>query len=166
MDVLAGGQVMSFDSGKSDDELDDFGKMLKMQMGPMLTAVIFAKGNGLGEVLEMKVEPNIPGVEDVGNQASSVAYPKEAVKIGTTWNMEKENKGSKMNFVYTVKSISGKEVVLSISGSISGKANGTISGDMNVDRKSGIPLKSTINMKMNVNGQEMETNMVSAMKKI
>jgi hypothetical protein len=45
MDMLQGGNVMSFDSTKKDDELDEAGKMTKTQMGPMLEAVVSVKGN-------------------------------------------------------------------------------------------------------------------------
>ena len=166
VDVLAGGQNMGFDSDMSDDELDDSGKMLKSQMGPILGAVISTKGNSLGEVLEVTVEPNIPGADDMAKQNSNVVYPKEAVKVGSTWSIEKNKQGVKMNFVYTVKSISNTLVILNITGTVSGNAEGTITGAMNIDKNSGVPLKSSIDTKMSVGGQEMTTIVNAVMKKI
>lgn len=165
MDMLQAGQVMSFDSTKSDDELDETGKMMKAQMAPMLTAVIQAKGNSLGEVLEVTVEPNIPGVEDMAKQSSNVVYPKEAVSVGSTWTMTKEEKGMKMDFLYTVKSISNDTIAVDLSGDVTGMATGTISGNMSIDKNSGIPVNSLINMNMSVSGQELKTKATMTMVK-
>ena len=165
MDMLQGGKAMSFDSSKSDEELDDAGKMMKTQMGPMLKTLIYAKGNNLGEIIEVKVEPNVPGVEDMAKQSSNVVYPKEAVKVGSTWTMTKEQKGMKMDFLYTVKTISKEHVVLDLSGDVSGMATGKITGNINIDRKSGIPANSSIDMALSVSGQELKSKVTMTMVK-
>ncbi|MDG2193749.1 MAG: DUF6263 family protein [Polaribacter sp.] len=165
MNMLSGGNLMSFDSDKSDDELDETGKMMKAQMGPMLKMVFFSKGNSLGKVLELKIEPDLPGASDMAKQFSGVIYPKEAVKVGSTWNLVKEEKGMKMGFVYAVKSISKDKVLLAVSGNISGMGEGTILGNMTIDRASGIALKSKIDMTMSISGQEVESTVNIAMKK-
>jgi hypothetical protein len=157
MDMLQGGNAMSYDSTKSDEELDAGGKQMKTQMQPMLNALMHVKGNNLGEIIDIKIEPNVTGMEDIAKQSSSVVYPKEAVKVGDSWTMTKEEKGMKMDFVYTVKTISSENVNLDISGDISGMATGKITGDMQIDSASGVPMDSNINMVMNVNGQEMTT---------
>lgn len=166
MNSSMGGQNMSFDSDKTDDELDDIGKMMKAQMSPMLEAVLYAKGNNLGEVTEMNVEPNVPGLNDIGNQLSNVIYPKEAIKIGSSWEMEKETNGVTMKFIYTLKSISEKEIVLDLTGDILGMAEGNVEGNMAIDKLSGVPTKSNINMKMNAQGQEIESTITILTEKI
>jgi len=165
MNMLQGGNSMTFDSSKSEDELDQTGKMMKAQMDPMLKALIVLKGNNLGEISEVNITPNVPGMEDMAKQYSSVVYPKEAVKVGSTWSMSQEQKGMKMNYVYTVKSIVVDSVVLSVSGDVSGMATGTIIGEMTIDAKTGIPSKSLIDMKMSVQGQEMLSNVSMTMVK-
>jgi hypothetical protein len=165
MDMLQGGNVISFDSSKSDDELDEGGKMMKTQMAPMLKAVVYAKGNNLGEVLEAKVEPNVIGMEDLANQSSNVIYPKEAIKVGSTWSTSKNQKGMEMDFIYTVKSIAKDNITLDLSGKVSGMATGSISGSMIIERESGIPLDSQINMDMAVSGQELKTKVTMIMAK-
>ncbi|ARV16783.1 hypothetical protein BTO07_00580 [Polaribacter sp. SA4-12] len=165
MDMLQGGQAISFDSSKSDDELDEAGKMMKAQMAPMLKAVIYAKGNNLGEVIEAKVEPNVMGMEDLANQSSNVVYPKEAIKVGGTWSMSKNQKGMVMDFIYTVKSITNDKIVLDLSGKVSGMSTGSISGSIIIERASGIPVDSQINMDMFVSGQEMKTKVTMIMAK-
>ena len=165
MDMLQGGQAMSFDSSKSDDELDEVGKKMKAQMAPMLKAIIYAKGNNLGEITDVKVEPSIPGVEDMAKQSSNFVYPKEAIKVGSTWSMVKEEKGMKMNFVYTVNSMTKDKVILDLSGDVSGAATGSILGSMNIDKVSGIPDSSLVNMNMSVNGQELKLKIETLMVK-
>ncbi|MDG1744023.1 MAG: DUF6263 family protein [Polaribacter sp.] len=155
MDMLQGGNIISFDSSKSDDELDEAGKMMKTQMGPMLEAVVLTKGNNLGEITEAVVEPNVPGMEDIANQSSNVVYPKEAVKVGSTWTMSKDEKGMKMDFLYTVTSILKETILLDLSGDVSGMADGKITGNIKIDRTSGIPLETLMNMNLSVNGQEL-----------
>ena len=164
MDMLQGGKVMSFDSSKSDGELDDAGKMMKTQMAPMLKAVVFSKGNNLGEIIESKVEPSVMGMEDLANQ-SSVVYPKESIKVGSTWSMSKNQKGMIMDFIYTVKSIVKDKIVLDLSGKVSGMGTGNIAGNMIIDRKSGIPVNSQIDMDMSVSGQALKTKVKMLMAK-
>ena len=165
MDMLQGGNVISFDSSKSDDELDETGKAMKTQLGPMLEAVIFAKGNNLGEVLEFKIEPNVPGMEDMANQTSNVVYPKEAIKVGSSWTMTKNEKGMKMDFIYTVKSILKDTIILDLSGEVSGMATGKITGRMDIERISGIPISSLIDMNLSVSGQELKSKVTMTIAK-
>jgi hypothetical protein len=165
MDMSQGGNNMSYDSSKSDEELDAGGKMMKSQMGPMLQAVITVKGNSMGEISETTVEPNIPGAEDLAKQSSNVVFPENAVRVGDTWTMTKSVQGMDMNFVYKVKSITKEVVLLGVSGSVGGMAEGTIAGDVKVDRNSGVPLNSTINMNMTIQGQVMITEMTATMTK-
>ena len=165
MDMLQGGNVVSFDSSKSDDELDEAGKMMKTQMGPMLEAVVFTKGNTLGEITEAIVEPNVPGMEDITNQSSNVVYPKEPVKTGSTWTMSKNEKGMKMDFLYTVKSILKETILLDLSGDVSGMAAGKITGNIKIDRTSGIPVETLIEMNLSVSGQELKSKVTMTTRK-
>ena len=165
MDMLQGGNVMSFDSTKSDEELDDTGKMMKDQMSPMLEAVLTAKGNDLGEVIEVTAAPNVPGMNDFANQ-SNVIYPKEALKVGSTWAFQKNEKGMVLDFVYKVTSILKDKVGLEITGKSSGMATGDITGTMDIDRKSGVPLNSNIDMALSVQGQEMNSKVSMTMIKL
>lgn len=165
MDMLQAGNVMSFDSSKSDDELDEMGKMMKAQMSPMLTSVITSKSNNLGEVLEMKAEPNVPGMDDFANQ-SNVVYPKEAIKVGSTWTFQKNQKGMVLDFIYTVKSILKDKVELGITGKSSGMATGDITGTMSVDKESGVPLSSVIDMALSMQGQDLTSKITMIMTKL
>lgn len=165
MDMLQAGNVMSFDSTKNDDELDEMGKMMKAQMSPMLSSVITSKGNNLGEVLEVKAEPNVPGMDDFTSQ-TNVVYPKEAIKVGSTWTYQKNEKGMVLDFVYTVKAIAKDKVELDITGKSSGMATGDITGTMSIDKASGVPLTSDIDMLLTIQGQKMTSKVSMTMAKM
>ncbi|QTE22780.1 hypothetical protein [Polaribacter cellanae] len=166
MDMMQGGQIMSYDSSKKEEDLDETGKMMATQMGPFLKANFTSKGNNRGEVLETKVEPNVPGAEEMLKQSGNVVYPKETVKVGTEWSMEKNEKGMELKFTYKVVEITASNVKLDVTGTVGGMATGTISGNMNINRKSGIPTNSKIDMKMALQGQEIITGVVSKMVKM
>lgn len=140
MDMIQGANIVSFDSTKSDEELDEMGKMMKAQVGPFLTATITNKINSLGEVTDVVVEPQIAGIEDLTKQSSNIIFPEEAIKVGSSWDLTKSENGMDIKIIYTVKEITKTNVLLSISGYVSAMASGTVDGKMNIDRSSGVPL--------------------------
>lgn len=157
LDMIQGSSVINYDSNKSDEELDETGKMMKAQVGPFLTVTLTNKMNGLGEVTDVVVEPKIPGVENMTKQTASVIYPEEALQVGSSWEMTNSEGGMDFKMIYSVKEITNSNVLLTISGNVSGMASGSIDGKMNVDRTSGVPTSSELEMKMDVQGQEMIT---------
>ncbi|CAM1367536.1 conserved hypothetical protein [Tenacibaculum sediminilitoris] len=166
MDMKQGGVNVSYDSSKKDEELDETGKMMKSRMQPMLSATIMTKGDNLGNILETKVEPsNIQEAKDFTKQSSSVIYPKEAVAVGDTWTKTKNDGAMSFSFTYKVKSISSKNVLIDILGKITGAADGDITGSMDIDRDSGMPLESKINMTMKIQGQDAITNITVTLTK-
>ncbi|MDY0779785.1 hypothetical protein [Tenacibaculum sp. IB213877] len=160
MDMSQGGIQMSYDSSKKEEELNETEKIMQAKMSPMLQAVITTKTNNLGKVLETKVTPNIPETADLANQPSSVIYPEYKLGVGDSWTMEKENNGMKFNFIYKVTSITNKNVLLNVSGKVNGIAVGNINGNMDIDKKSGVPITSKIAMDMKVEEQDFKTDII------
>jgi len=155
MDVSQGGQTMSYDSEMSDDELDEMGKMMKAQFAPMMAAKIMTKTTHRAETIETIVEPEVTGMDQFTNNSGSVVYPKEAVKVDESWTVNKMEKGMDMTMIYTVKSIENNIVNIEISGTIELLAEGTISGNMEIDRATGNVNYSTMDMNMVASGQEI-----------
>lgn len=165
MDVFQGEKVQSYDSTKEVKEEDVFANQMKQALGGMLDANIFVKGNFLGEALEVKIEPNFPGMQEMMASNESIIYPKEKIKVGGTWSMTKNQQGIKMNFTYTVKEINQEFVFLNITGDTSGLATGEISGKMKLDREDGVPVDSTITIDMETAGQKIITSVEMVTKK-
>lgn len=159
MNVAQGGQLMSYDSSKKEEELSPTDEVMKAQMAPMMKVLITTKGDNLGKIIETKVEPNIPNANNLTQQSSNVVYPENAVSVGDTWSMNKDANGMKLNFVYKVNSITAKNVLLDISGNVEGVGTGNITGTMNIDKKTGVALTSKIEMLMKVQEQDLTTSM-------
>jgi hypothetical protein len=138
MDMMQGGMTMNYDSNKS-DELDQMGQMLKSQFAPMMEAIIYNTLDHQGNVIDTKLDPAIPGMEQITNGSMTVInYPKEKVSVGSSWTSENENQGMKMITKYTVSSIADGLVTLDVSGDMNGAGTGTIKGKTTIEISSGI----------------------------
>ncbi len=167
MDMRQDQLAVSYDTNKKHEELDETGQMMKTRLEPMLSATIITKGDNLGNILETRVEPSdIEGAADFADQSGSVIYPKEKVAVGDTWTKTKVDNAMTFNFIYKVKAINRNNILVDISGSISGTASGDITGTMDIDRDSGMPTLSKINMTMSIEGQKSTTDMTAKFTKI
>ncbi len=165
MNMEQSGMKINYDSNLKEEDLDEKAKMMSTQMKPMLETVLAAKTNVYGEVLEMKMVKGSGNADQFTSQTQSITYPKEAVSVGYSWNVEKDNNGMKMNTTYTVKSINDKEVIIDVKGDITGASSGSLTGVMNIDKASGVPALSNISMNFDVMGQKVVTEIVMKMKK-
>lgn len=156
MDMMQGGMTMSYDSNKNDEELDQMGQMLKSQFAPMMESVIYNTLDSQGNVLDTKLDPAIPGMEQMTNRAmSTINYPKEKVSVGSSWTSENEIQGMKMTTKYTVSSIADGFVTLDVSGDMSGVGTGTIKGKSTVEISSGMSNNSEIEITIATQGMNI-----------
>ena len=166
MNMNLGGMVMDYDSNKSSEELDQMGQMMKSQFDPILKATIYNSVDRYGNVLELKVEPTLPGMEQFTGSQNAINFPEEEVSIGSSWVNEAENQGMKINTKYTVTNIADGMVFLDLSGDVSGIGAGTINGKSTVEISSGIQTNATIEMTVSSQGIEMSIVTTSTMKKV
>ena len=156
MDMMQGGMTMSYDSNKNDEELDQMGQMLKSQFAPMMEAVIYNTLDSQGNVIDTKLDPAIPGMEQMTNRSmNAINYPKEKVSVGSSWTSENENQGMKMTTKYTVSSIADGFVTLDVSGDMSGVGTGTIKGKSTVEISSGMSNNSEIEITIATQGMNI-----------
>ena len=158
MDALQGGLNMSYDSSKSDDELDDTGKALKAQMAPMMKSAIITNIDKLGKTLSVKVEPENPSMSQFSDQSSSITFPEEKVSVGFSWSSEDENMGMKLKTVYTVTKIENGTVYIDLSGSVSGMGEGSITGKTEIEIKTGIQKMLENEVTVKAMGQEVSVS--------
>ena len=71
-----------------------------------------------------------------------------------------------MKMVYTVKSIDTDYVNVAVSGTIELMAEGTISGDITINKDTGNVLNSNLLMDMEVQGQQMNMEVSMSSKKL
>ncbi len=165
MNTMQSGTSMNYDSSKSDDELDQNGKLVKAQMEPMMQAVINATVNPLGENLKLTVVPtDAARAGDFANQ-NGMTYPEKALAVGDTWSATKNSNGMTMNSTYTLKQIDDDVITVDVSGKASGMAEGKVSGYVFIDRDSGVPTESKIVVEINVMGKSVKTEAIVTMEK-
>ena len=156
MNMMQGGMTMNYDSNKSDEELDQMGQMLKSQFAPMMEAVIYNTSDLQGNMIDTKLDPAIPGMEQITNRSmNTINYPKEKVSVGSSWTSKNENQGMKMTTKYTVSSIADGLVTLDVSGDMSGAGTGTIKGKSTVEISSGISNNSEIEITIATQGMNI-----------
>lgn len=165
MDMMQGGVTMSYDSAKSEEELDASGKMIKAQMAPMLQAVINNTVNPLGENVKTTIVPQ--EAANAGNFANQngMVYPEKALQLGDEWTDTKSNNGMTMNTTYTVNEITENSISLKVSGNTTGMSEGKISGYVTIDRASGVPEESKIVVELTVMGKPLKTEATVQMEK-
>ena len=166
MNMLQGGMAMSYDSSMKEEDLDEMGKMMKQQFDPMMKSIITSKVNSQGEILETKVEPSNPAMDQITAQAKGVIYPKEEVSVGTSWSDVASQQGMSVTSIYTVSKIENGQVYINITGSVTGMGEGDIKGDLVVDIETGIQDSASSEMAINAGGMDMKISTTTTMSKL
>ncbi|WP_155995218.1 hypothetical protein [Tenacibaculum ovolyticum] len=146
MNISKGDTIMFFDSSKSSTRLDKKDEIIKAQIDSVLkmNAITTIKSDKLGKVKETKTVPNVPGFPDFTKVLNDIIYPVNEVSVGDNWSVIKGDEVVKYNFVYKVVSITSRRVILEVSGKVGGEVTGNIEGTVNINKKSGVLLKSNI----------------------
>jgi hypothetical protein len=153
VDVLQGAQSFKYDSETKDEDLDMVGVEMKKQFEPMMNAVITQVSDRYGQILEAKVEPKVPGMDNFGQQSE---YPKEPVKVGSTWTSEvADDTSGTITMNYKVDKITDTTLFASITGTASSLPGSTISGSLEVDIASGNPNIVVVKINADVEGSKM-----------
>ena len=167
MNMLQGGMAMSYDSAMKEEDLDEMGKMMKQQFDPMMKSTIISKVNIQGEILEAKVEPSNPAMDQqLTKQAKVVKYPSEEVSVGTSWSDVTSQQGMNVTSIYTVSKIENGKVYINITGSVTGMGEGDVKGDLVVDIETGIQDSASSEMAINAGGIDMKFSTTTTMSKM
>jgi hypothetical protein len=86
--MIQGCMTLAYSSDMKEEDLDEGGKMMKNQMGPILKAIIKATTSPLGETSNISVTPEMAGAEGMADQ-NGVVYPEKSLKVGDSWTGEK-----------------------------------------------------------------------------
>ncbi len=162
MNMSAMGNEQNFDSDKKEDLDGPIGQTVKDKIGVAREYKLNKDGviTALPEAVK-KDDPNsmMGGVmggamedELVGNTYSAlIAIPASGVKVGDSWNDSTITKENKVRNTYTLKQVNGNDAVVDVKGTLNvdremeqqGMAmqmsmNGTITGELTFDTKSGL----------------------------
>lgn len=159
LDMMQGGMAMSYDSNKKDEELDQMGQMLKSQFDPMMNSIIYNSYDKLGNITETKVEPSVPGMNQLTEASGSVIYPNEKISVGSSWSSNKDNQGMKTTTTYTVSQIKDGIVYIDITGNVSGAAaSGSVKGSSEIEVSTGLAKKTSIEVAISNQGMDITIN--------
>ena len=160
LDMMQGGMAMSYDSNKKDEELDQMGQMLKSQFDPMMNSIIYNSYDKLGNITETKVEPSVPGMNQLTEGSGSVIYPNEKISVGSSWSSNKDNQGMKTTTTYTVSQIKDGIVYLDITGNVSGAegVDGAVKGSSEIEVSTGLAKKTSIEVAISNQGMDVTIN--------
>jgi len=160
LDMMQGGMAMSYDSNKKDEELDQMGQMLKTQFDPMMNSIIYNSYDKLGNITETKVEPSVPGMNQLTEGSGSVIYPNEKISVGSSWSSNKDNQGMKTTTTYTVSQIKDGIVYLDITGNVSGAegVDGAVKGSSEIEVSTGLAKKTSIEIAISNQGMDITIN--------
>lgn len=168
LDMMQGGMAMSYDSNKKDEELDQMGQMLKSQFDPMMNSIIYNSYDKLGNITETKVEPSVPGMNQLTEGSGSVIYPNEKISVGSSWSSNKDNQGMKTTTTYTVSQIKDGIVYLDITGNVSGAEgiDGAVKGSSEIEVSTGLAKKTSIEVAILNQGMDIIATTNTTMTKI
>ncbi len=166
LDMMQGEMSMSYDSNMKEEDLDQMGQMMKSQFDPMLQATIFSTYDTNGGSTVDKIEPAIPGMNQLADASGSINYPKEKISVGYSWSTEDEKQGMKMATTYKVREIENGMVYLDISGSVSGIGSGSISGTSEIEISSGLPIITQMDVSIAAQGLDMTVSSKITMTKM
>ena len=160
LDMMQGGMAMSYDSNKKDEELDQMGQMLKSQFDPMMNSIIYNSYDKLGNITETKVEPSVPGMNQLTEGSGSVIYPNEKISVGSSWSSNKDNQLMKTTTTYTVSQIKDGIVYLDITGNVSGAEgiDGAVKGSSEIEVSTGLAKKTSIEVAISNQGMDITIN--------
>lgn len=146
VDISQGGATYRYDSSIK-NPLSQTGKMLKRQFDPMAKITLTTVTDRLGTLVSFQTNPPVQNEALVGFQ---FGYPKEPVKVGSTWIARNQNAvAGTIKITYTVTEITSTTVFADFKGVSSDLQTMTMSGKVQVDIATGnvqkVTLKSTIN---------------------
>lgn len=166
MDLSAQGEKVSFDSAVEDKDLTEEEKKMKAEIAPALEMIIYQTMDKTGKLLEQRTVPEMKQADQIlsQNQFTAMVYPKEPVKVGSTWDYSQDLSGMKVSVTYKVTEITGSSVFADISGSMAGMADAKVNGKLEIDRASGMPANVVMDIAAGTDamGLKMKIEMTSS----
>ena len=157
MNMAQGGQEVNFDSEDKEEDLDAEGKKMKAQFDEVLKTTAYHTFSDQGKLISMKTVPEIPN--NIANNKDVIGYtifPKEAVKVGSTWKQDLSLEGMKLGLTYKVKEITKTHVIADVSGNLELMGvKASLTGFSNFNRESGNTDEMNLNSSIEMQGMKI-----------
>ena len=166
MDMAQGNQNIKFDSDAKDSELDAQGRQMKAQFQSVLKTTAYHTFDEYGKMIDVKTVPANSGTKPQ-DLLGYTNFPKEAVKVGTTWSQDLSVEGMKLKMIYKVKEVSKSNVIAEVTGTLAVMGvQSNLTGSVTFDRKTGNTDLMSINSTMNLQGITASINAEVKIQKI
>ncbi|WP_299839713.1 DUF6263 family protein [uncultured Tenacibaculum sp.] len=143
-----GKEEVNYNSDMKEEDLSDDAKKFRKDMATLLATKIFINVDKRGKSVLTKLEPEqVKDIEQLTNQFQSVVYPEKAVSVGSSWKSTQNSNGIEIEITYTIKEITDTLVKAELFGKIPLLPGARIEGDLEIDKKTGVALKSSFKMK-------------------
>jgi hypothetical protein len=140
VDISQKGATYRYDSDVK-NPISQTAKMLKKQFDPMAKVTVILQTDRLGEVISSKT---IPPVQNAAIAGFQFGYPKEPVKVGSTWISKIQNPvAGTLKITYMVTEITSTTVFADFKGASSDLKTMTLQGKVQVDIATGHVQKLT-----------------------
>ncbi|MBC8320628.1 MAG: hypothetical protein H8E34_07890 [Bacteroidetes bacterium] len=162
------GMELNYDSDDSSTFTSGMGAKIGEEFNKIIGASVKVVMDDNGNIKDMDLS-SITDNSDLTNNLSSgntyAVYPEGKVKVGESWATDikpLENSEMKVHMNYTLLKIARNHATIGVDGTltaneVAGKEislNGTTSGEMIVDRKTGILISSSIDMEIDMEMEE------------
>jgi len=163
MDQQIFGMQIKYDSQDTSTFDSPMGAEFATQMNKMIGAAVISVMNERGQVDRM----DVLALGDAGDMSGNLnsgnnyaVYPDHKVKVGDNWTEQitpQESSNITVNMIYTLTRSTRQQAMLTLNGTLSenltnpeanGKVDGTMKGEMTIDRKTGMVSLSKIQMDM------------------
>ncbi len=169
MDQRIFGMEIKYDSEDSSTFNSPMGTEFATQMNKLINASVISLMDERGHVIDMDMSAlgNAGEMSSTLNTGNNYAvYPDHKIKVGESWEeelepMETSNMAVKVK--YTLKKATRKEAVLEVDGVLSanidnpeagGELDGTMTGEMTIDRKTGMVKVSSLQLDMTMDVEQ------------
>lgn len=161
-----GVEKVNYNSNMKEEELSAEAKEFREKTKSLLETTMFITVSKIGESKLVKTEPVVTSMDQVSNQMNTTVYPKEAVSVGSSWTSTQDSQGMKMNLTYTVKEITKEKVLATINGKMDILPDAKIIGDIEIDRATGVPVRTSININVSSMGMNLKNKTEATVRKL
>ncbi|NRB60225.1 MAG: hypothetical protein HRU50_09865 [Winogradskyella sp.] len=159
------GQQVNYDSSKDESQMSPSEKGLHSRFKPSLNTVISENINKIGVSSNRKKVSGPLNAQMASQKTNFIQLPEQPISVDYEWTQDVKNGKIELTYTYLVTEITPEKVYLECLGIPKGALKGTVEGTIELDRKTGIPVKKELKLDLNLSGQVIQTEVITTIEK-
>lgn len=159
------GKPVKYDSSVKEELMSVEAKGLHSSAKPELNTIVNAEVNTNGKTLKTTKVSGQLSVNMVKQKTNLISLPEKPISVGSKWTQSLTNGNIRVVYNYVVTKITPEIVYLSCVGKPLGKLKGSITGTIELNKKTGVSIKKDMRFDLNLSGQIVKSNVVVTIKK-